>query len=100
MQNFPVFQVGIGLIFLVLEVRWISIFFRRVDPWLRQRIGDFFGVTIRFAGKGTWKVVEPGQGLRGFLIEMVQIVFVIPAVLLPLILFLIILMLLSSTPLV
>lgn len=98
MQNFPVLQVGIGLVFLVLQVRWIFIFFRRVDPWLRQRLGDYFGVTIRFEGKGAWKVVEKGQGCRGVLIEMLQIVFVIPVVMLPLMLFLVILMLLSSTP--
>ena len=96
MENFPVLQVGIGLVFLALQVWWIFIFFRRVDPWLRQRIGDYFGVTIRFEGKGMWKVVEKGQGCRGVLIETLQIIFILPAVLLPLTLFVIILMLLAG----
>lgn len=96
MENYPILQVGVGLVFLVLQVRWLFIFFRRVDPWLRRRIGEYFGVTIGFEGKGAWKVIEKGQGCRGLLIEMLQIVFVLPAVLLPLILFLVILMLLAS----
>ena len=96
MQNFPVLQVGLGLVFLVVQVGWLFTFFRRIDPWLRRRIGDYFGVTIRFEGKGMWKVVEKGQGCRGVLIELLQIIFVFPAVLLPLILFLVIVMLLAG----
>ena len=96
MPSFPILQVGLVLVFLVIQVRWLFLLFRRVDPWLRQRIGEYFGVTIRYEGKGMWKVVEPGRGCRGVLIEMLQIVFLLPAVLLPLTLFVIILMLLAG----
>ncbi|MEZ4669967.1 MAG: hypothetical protein R3E39_18850 [Anaerolineae bacterium] len=96
MQLKLMLQVGSGLLYLVIQVIWLFIFFRRIDPFLRQRIGTYLGVTIRAEGKGIWKVVEANQGCRGLLIEMLQIVILLPSVLLPLVVFVVILMLLTS----
>lgn len=87
---FTVFFLGGSLI-------WFTFFFRRVDPWLRRRIGAHYGVTIDLGSKGLWKVRQKDQGARGFLIEFLQIVFVVPAAMVPL--FSIgIMMLLASSP--
>jgi hypothetical protein len=90
-DTYPILSVVLGIIYLIVAVLWIRVYFRRVDPWLREQIGRFFGVTLRIAGRGTWKVVESGQGLRGFLIEFLQPLFMIPAVMLPLIIFVVLL---------
>lgn len=89
-------QVVAGLFYLAIQVVWIFTYLRRIDPLLRQRIGAYFGVTIRTEGKGMWKVAEANQGCRGLLIEMIQIVILLPAVLLPLVAYLILLMLFAS----
>jgi hypothetical protein len=95
-NGYPIVQVIGGIIYLIVAVLWIRFYFRRVDPWLRERIGRYFDVTLGIAGRGTWKVVESGQGIRGFLIEFLQPLFMIPAVLLPLIIFVVLLMLLGQ----
>jgi hypothetical protein len=87
MDAYPVLQVGLGLLYLVVQVGWIFFFYRRVDPWLRERIGSRFGVTLRIGGRGMWTVAEKGQGMRGCLIEVLQIVFWLPAIMFPLIVF-------------
>jgi hypothetical protein len=92
MDTSPILSIVLGIMYLIVELLWIRFCFRRVDPWLRERIGRFFGVTLIIAGRGTWKVAESGQGLRGFLIEFLQPVFWIPAVMLPLIMFVVLLM--------
>jgi hypothetical protein len=94
--DYPFLQVIGGVIYLIIAVAWVWFFIRRGDPWLRAQIGRAFGVTLVIAGRGMWKVKEPNQGMRGFLIEFLQPIFWIPAVMLPLILFVIVLMTLGQ----
>jgi hypothetical protein len=94
--DYPFLQVIGGVIYLIVAVAWIWFFIRRGDPWLRERIGRLFGVTLVIAGRGMWKVKEPNQGMRGFLIEFLQPLFWIPVVMLPLIGFIVVLMLLGQ----
>lgn len=96
MDTYPYALVIGGIIFLVVSVLWFGLFLRRVDPWLRVRIGERYGVTIRIGGRGMWQVVERGQGMRGFLIEMRQPLFLIPWMLLPLIVYMILMLLLGQ----
>lgn len=96
MDTYPVLQVGLGLLYLALQVGWVWFFYRRIDPWLRERIGNHFGVTLRIGGRGMWTVAEKGQGTRGCLLEVLQIVFWIPAIMLPLIVFTGVMMLVSE----
>lgn len=85
------------VVFLVGNVLWFTFIFKRADPWLRRRIGERYGVTIDLAGKGMWTVREKGQGARGCLIELLQMVFIIPAAFLPMIVFGIIAFLMSPS---
>jgi hypothetical protein len=96
MNTYPFFAVIGGIIYLIVEVLWILFFIRRGDPWLRERIGRRFGVKVGIAGRGMWKVMQKGQGIRGFLIEMLQPLFWIPAVMLPLVIFGVLLMILGQ----
>jgi hypothetical protein len=96
MDAYPFLQVIVGIIYLIVAVLWIRFFMRRGDSWLRERIGQRFGVTLGIAGWGMWKVVEKGQGMRGFLIELLQPLIWIPAVMLPMIIFVFLLMLLEQ----
>jgi|FLYN01.1.fsa_nt_gi hypothetical protein len=96
MDTYPFLQVGLGLLYLVVQVVWIAFFFRRVDPWLRERLGERYGMTLRISGRGLWTVSEKGQGICGCFVELLQIIFWLPAVILPLIIFMGMMMLLSS----
>ena len=96
MDTYPFLQVGLGLLYLIVQVVWITFFIRRVDPWLREHIGERYGVTLRISGRGLWTVVEKGQGMRGCLVELLQIIFWLPAIMLPLILFTGLMLLISS----
>ena len=44
-------------------------------------------MTLGISGRGLWTVAEKNQGMRGYLLEVLQIVLWIPAVLSPLIVF-------------
>ena len=93
---FPVVAFIIAILYLYVMVRWVIYFFNRVDPALRERIGKRFGVTIGKNFRNSWEVVEPNQGARGCLIEMLQPLFLIPAMFLPIIILFILVMLLSQ----
>lgn len=97
MNTYPFLQVIGGIVYLIIAVLWIRFFIQRGDPWLRERIGRLFGVKLGIAGRGMWKVIEKDQGLRGFLIEFLQPLVWIPAVMLPLIIFVVLLMLFGQT---
>jgi hypothetical protein len=98
MDTYPILQVIGGLIFLIVSVLWIRWFIRRADPWLRERIGRWFGVTLKISGRGMWTVTPKDRDVvRGILIEMLQPLFWIPAVMLPLIIFVVLLMFFGQT---
>ncbi len=61
---------------------WIY-FLSRQDIRLRKWLGKRYGVTINLSGRGMWTVREANQGMKGCLIEMLQICFWIPAIFIP-----------------
>jgi hypothetical protein len=97
MDTYPILSVFLGIIYLIVAVLWIRFCFRRVDPWLRERIGRRFGVELGINGKGMWTVAQKDRAIvKGVLIEFLQPLFWIPAILLPLIIFVVLLMLLGQ----
>ncbi|MCI0396896.1 MAG: hypothetical protein L0322_18415 [Chloroflexi bacterium] len=72
-----------GLFYLVPTVLWTGYYLRVVDPRLRRWLGGRLGVTLG-TQRGLWTVLEPGQGLRGCLIELLQLLFLIPVFIFPL----------------
>jgi hypothetical protein len=96
-ENYPVLQVIGGVIYLIVAVLWMWFFIRRGDPWLRERVGRRFGVKLGINARGMWTIAGKEQGfVRGLLIEFLQPLFWIPAILLPLTGFIIGLMLLGQ----
>jgi len=93
-QN-PVVAAILAVAYLAVMAVWITFFSRRVDPWLRRKVGERFGVSIYLGAKRDWRV-SGDHGLGGCLIELLQIVFWIPAVMLPVVIFLVALIILSG----
>jgi hypothetical protein len=97
MDTYPILSVILGIIYLIVAVLWIRFCFHRVDPWLRERIGQRFGVKLGITGKGIWTVAQKDRDIvRGVLIEFLQPLFWIPAIMLPLIIFVVLLMVLGQ----
>jgi hypothetical protein len=94
-QN-PLFGVILAIIYLTMMVSWMWFIVHRLDPWLREKVGARFGVTIIQGRRGHWQVKASGKGLGGCLIEMLQIVFWIPAIMLPMVIFVLTLILLNG----
>jgi hypothetical protein len=84
MDTAPYFYTCFGLVYLLASVLWLSFYFRVLDVHLRRWIGRQFHVTFRPDSHMRWQVVEPNQGMRGCLLEFSQVLFIIPAALLPL----------------
>lgn len=81
-----------GAAAIVLYLAWLFFFVLVIDAWIRRGVGRLFRVTIQrdwIGGTGnkqmTWKVVEPIGGLRSFAIECLQYVFLVPAVVVPIV---------------
>jgi hypothetical protein len=87
-----------GLVYLLTAVLWLSFYFRVLDVHLRHWLGRQFGVTFRPDSHMRWQVAEPDQGMSGCLLEFSQVLFLIPAALLPLLCALLLLFFLPFQP--
>jgi hypothetical protein len=80
-------QIIFWTLYLITAVLWVFFYLRVLDAPLRQGLGRRFGVSLQRRGNGLWQVAQPNQGLRGCLIECLQPIFLIPAMIAPLVCF-------------